>query len=275
MRNGLLTLSFVFVCLFHEGHFRSIVTDKEFECYSEEKIYHKPTDKCYKLLTTGPCQRGHWFVLEKPRGTVNATIKATCAREICQDGEYYWPKTNSCVRAADKKKLCGDNTGEELVTNVFGEGECICTRDPPRARLKGDRTNRCYLLYTQGPCLPTQVFGYSDVSEEASCISDPCYTQAVYKRRNKLIPKDAILAPWENGTCFELGTRGPCPEGLTFKVHAKRRNTYCRALLNQIFGGVKPCDLDVNGNCQQKATQKKRSTADRYMKELEMILNKK
>lgn len=84
-----LTVLIVFCGKFLESSLtssRGYVSEKELECFSQEKIYHKPTDKCYRLLTTGPCRRGHWFVLEKPkealRGTVNVTIKAKCARVI-------------------------------------------------------------------------------------------------------------------------------------------------------------------------------------------------
>ncbi|EEB15406.1 hypothetical protein Phum_PHUM365960 [Pediculus humanus corporis] len=70
-----------------DGRFLS---EKEYECFSQEKIYHKQTDKCYKLLTTGPCRRGQWFVLEKPKQPLGETtilngttiIKAKCARNV-------------------------------------------------------------------------------------------------------------------------------------------------------------------------------------------------
>lgn len=62
------------------------------------------------------------------------------------------------------------------------------------------------------------ILGYLKKLERATCMPDPCYAETLYKRRNKIIAKDAILAPWENGKCYELDTRGPCPEFFTFKV---------------------------------------------------------
>lgn len=55
-------------------------------------------------------------------------------------------------------------------------------------------------------------------SERASCLPDPCYSETLSRRQNKLLGKDAVLVAWDNGTCYELGTQGPCPEGFTFKV---------------------------------------------------------
>ena len=80
-------------------------------------------------------------------------------QEHCSNGELYWSKTKTCVKAQDKKKLCGENSGQELLTNVFGEGECMCTRDPLRVRINRDTTKRCYPLYTQGPCGEGQIVG--------------------------------------------------------------------------------------------------------------------
>lgn len=32
------------------------------------------------------------------------------------------------------------------------------------------------------------------------------------------LPKYGVLAPWNNGSCYELGTQGPCQETFKFKV---------------------------------------------------------
>lgn len=56
-------------------------SDKEIECYAQEKVYHEATGNCYKLLTQGPCPEGQWFVLEKPRessANTDSKIKAVC-----------------------------------------------------------------------------------------------------------------------------------------------------------------------------------------------------
>lgn len=71
----------------------------------------------------------------------------------------------------------------------------------------------------------TNILGYPEAeddddidSEQADCIDDPCYRETMSRRRLGSLPKNSILASWENGTCYELGTRGPCPESHTFKV---------------------------------------------------------
>lgn len=162
-------------------------------------------------------------------------------QEKCKDGEYYWSETKTCVRSADQPKLC-DPVSEELRNNVFGEGECACTTEPPRARLYNDKDNPCHTLYAQGPCRPGQVLGQSlhrtvnssenktisprtgfldGVTDQPSCIPDPCYQESRNRKRMGLLGPDAVLAPWKNNSCHELGTRGPCAGGLTFKVTAR------------------------------------------------------
>lgn len=80
-------------------------------------------------------------------------------QEKCPEGGYFWPRTKTCVPPKDKNQLCGNSSNEELLNNIFGEAECMCARDPVRARLNGDFNNPCYQLYTQGPCRDGEVLG--------------------------------------------------------------------------------------------------------------------
>lgn len=81
-----MTMNFIFaiilVTLFNESLARTQnLSDKEIECYAQEKVYHEATDKCYKLLTQGPCPKGQWFALEKPRespASSDSKIRAVC-----------------------------------------------------------------------------------------------------------------------------------------------------------------------------------------------------
>ena len=58
-------------------------TLNEIECFSQNKVYNVEKDKCYKLLTRGPCESGYWFVLEKPKSGINnqdVKISGICAK---------------------------------------------------------------------------------------------------------------------------------------------------------------------------------------------------
>ncbi|KAL0280814.1 UNVERIFIED_CONTAM: hypothetical protein PYX00_001996 [Menopon gallinae] len=242
------------------------------ECFAQEKLYHKPTNKCYTLLSKGPCQKGQWFVLERPKERdSHVRIEGKCVKEKCKDGEYYWSETKSCIRSVDQPKVCDPMT-EQLRNNVFGDGECACTTEPPRARLYNDKDNPCHTLYTQGPCRAGQVLGFADAAtDEPSCIPDPCYQESRHMKRMNALARDAVLAPWKNNTCFELGTRGPCSSGLTFKVHSRFRRPACVLLTQAIFTVNRPnCVRDINDVCQKRVSKK--SAANKYSRELMEIL---
>ncbi|KAK6633717.1 hypothetical protein RUM44_004324 [Polyplax serrata] len=245
--------------------------DKELECFSQSKVYHRQTDKCFKLLTRGPCEPGFWYVLEKPKnksGDENR-ITAICKEEKCPEGGYYWVKTKSCVLPKDKIRLCGNTSDEELLNNVFGEAECACARDPPRARFNGDENGHCYQLYTQGPCQQGEVLAFpSDELDRAICLKDECYAETLRRRAQGKLSKYGVLAPWVNGSCYELGTQGPCSETLQFKVHKTSLQPHCVTLTNAIFDLEKPqnCYQDENGDCQKRIN--KFQSADKYKEEL-------
>ncbi|KAL0281100.1 UNVERIFIED_CONTAM: hypothetical protein PYX00_002196 [Menopon gallinae] len=252
--------SVVFLCVVLSGCYCASVAvkDKEIECYAQEKVYHEESDQCYKLAVKGPCEAGKWLVLEKNPKRINPI----CVQEKCKDGEYYMPNTQTCVESKNKAMVCGEWQGVELINNVFGEGECVCTREPWRTRIGGDKN--CYQLYTRGPCAAGQVVALpKNDTTEAACVNDPCLN---FKKPGY----DVVLAPSENGTCYELGTRGPCPEGLTFKVHVSSLKPSCVSLTTTIFSLQRPqnCYQDENGDCQKRVTNNRRREAEKFQKEL-------
>ena len=54
--------------------------------------------------------------------------------------------------------------------------------------------------------------------DKAKCIEDKCFDQTNELKKQGTLSRYGVLAPWINGSCYELGTQGPCPETFKFKV---------------------------------------------------------
>lgn len=65
------------------------------------------------------------------------------------------------MTASDKPELCGSDPKSTLTYNDFGEGECMCLKSPPHARLDDDPDKQCFELYLQGPCNRREILGKS------------------------------------------------------------------------------------------------------------------
>ena len=87
--------------------------------------------ECYQLATTGPCQPGHWLVLDQDTEH-HPGYSPQCQQRVCGEEEVLWSpscscfplQTNTTLRLkADLLTPCQD--GERLVVSPYGDGLCL------------------------------------------------------------------------------------------------------------------------------------------------------
>lgn len=175
---------------------------------------------CYRPFTQGPCLEGELLL--------NST---TCIQQPCQRGYLYFHKENKCFRIGTR----GPCRKNQIVTFDFEtrpsldgisyNGVCSCQKhscdeqdDTVTECNRRDGlviyNNRCYKLYTQGPCpegawiapkrhKKTELWDDNN-SKEGVCECVPRYTQTSRTFKNKTvteiicIPPTVILAEYLN-----------------------------------------------------------------------------
>lgn len=118
-------------------------------------IRHVNDFNCYRPYTQGPCSPGHILV--------NTT---TCIRQPCDRGHLYFPKHERCYRVGTRgpcepgKLVSFDFETRPSIDGLSYNGLCRCKdincdEDEDRVQCENNEIsyeNRCYKLYTQGPC---------------------------------------------------------------------------------------------------------------------------
>ncbi|XP_023344856.1 uncharacterized protein LOC111714070 [Eurytemora carolleeae] len=204
---------------------------KELDCLSNDKVYWPEDNKCYDLLSSGPCSSGEWLVLDVEVRDGDCQCKVALA--AAQDG------------------IC--EPGEQLLLDPFGFGVCGCITSPPHATWPND--GKCYPLYTRGPCDEGYQLTMSPSRLEPSCSPSLC--------------GDERSVLYEDGECYFLGTKGPCAEVEILSIHEETFQPYCKIVLSQVKrvfdmlpGGfikngpisinlkARNCQLNTDGKCK-------------------------
>ncbi|KAK9710696.1 protein of unknown function (DUF4789), partial [Popillia japonica] len=144
-------------CLYGE-EFQLDPTKKKGICACKKGfIRYNINSRCYRPYTQGPCPTGQMILNE-----------TTCDIQPCKRGELYFPKENSCYRVGTKGP-CGsgqvvtfDFETRPSLDGISFNGLCGCVRSKPcEQETEKDSCTRhdqvlfndkCYKLYTQGPC---------------------------------------------------------------------------------------------------------------------------
>lgn len=117
-------------------------------------ILHSADNKCYRPYTQGPCDPGHILV-----------NRTSCIMQPCRRGHLYFPFEDRCYRVGTRgpcpegQLVTFDFETRPSVDGLSYNGLCACV-EPDCEKLTNVRCesdalvyeNRCYKLYTQGPC---------------------------------------------------------------------------------------------------------------------------
>ena len=234
----------------------------ETACMATGRILWPTDDRCYALLDQGPCERGHWLVLDSSGTRVDCRPRRcpcdAARRDLCQ---VEIEATTQCHVAATAAAdgLC--SPGEQLVATPRGYGVCGCITQPPHVIWHPDGEEeeeaRCYPLFHQGPCQPGFQLRYSR-ARAAEPVCQP-----------GLCEDGSVLWP-EDGACHPLGQHGsPCTDDLyVLNLDPDSLEPVCqldKSRVKRVFDVIptgvvtdaplgpelvtKDCTLDARGRC--------------------------
>nr|CAD7410201.1 unnamed protein product [Timema cristinae] len=198
---------------------------REPEPCGDNQVFWPLDERCYSLLTRGPCPSGKLLVRGKD------------GLPLCECGpegslaDHYWSSGQACYQhytrgpCTEQGALflpggqCGCNPSLLHYHNDTGHCFQIGSRGPCPAghqfllahdsTTNTTRTNcvckehhifwptdgTCYRPFTRGPCSSGQILLHTSY-----CTPNPCR-------------KGRLYFPEEGGTCYKVGTRGPCQAG--------------------------------------------------------------
>lgn len=216
-------------------------SESEKECFTKEKVLFN--DLCEELLKTGTCPDGQWLILDYQSANLpQPQIRPKCARRPCPINFFYWPKDGKCYAKWNVSTLCPG--GNMLVNDVFGDGTCQCINDPPYGAIDN---GTCYLLYARGPCMNQRIFVEKE-NGTTDCIPDKCYTE-----NQRLTGNKTMVYLEAEKRCYQLGERGPCPDGKLVRIDLGTKKPACAlptpvAILN-LVNPQPTCGTSHGGQC--------------------------
>lgn len=174
---------------------------------------------CYRPYTQGPCSLG--FIL------INSS---TCIRLPCQKGELYFPEEQRCYRIGSEgscrkgQVVTFDFRTRPSIDGISYNGVCNCEKDSQDCTDddlcdSGSNSNtilyknKCYKLYTKGPCVrgawlapkrqkKEETWLENNRRKEGVCECMPGYVKSIRTLNNKKITEctspTVILAEYLN-----------------------------------------------------------------------------
>ncbi|KAE9525928.1 hypothetical protein AGLY_013977, partial [Aphis glycines] len=244
------------------------------KCLLMNKIVYE--DRCWDLLTRGPCDEGQWLVLEKVSGEVQLQeprpLRVKCKRRRCSESDVYWPRDGFChdQETARRNRLCAD-ANTVLAIDEYGDGFCKCYDGGkvPYVRVissgnddyNSQQSQPCYPVYSKGPCpidhvlTPHGICTVDDCAEERR-LTDSLSLMSQQSGLQQQRWQPTSLARWIDGQCYELGTRGPCTGHEQFAMSRATMQPDCVRL--SVVLTVLPkttdrpgCQTDHWGNCEE------------------------
>ncbi|CAG0924858.1 unnamed protein product [Notodromas monacha] len=196
---------------------------------------------CHPEWTRGaPCPENQW--LTKADGSAT---DGKCSLKPCPGNQLLWTIPGNPTRVCASASFGIDKCPEvrpnhvSVTDKVRGTGQCDCSA----GLVFWPADDRCYQLYSRGPCPEGQILVYDPLAKFISCQTNPC---------------DAELnVLWNDGVCYALSTTGPCTgenEGIV--VSTTDLVPICEPLvLKQLINVQSKCSAgtrrDFNGNCSQ------------------------
>lgn len=119
-------------------------------------IRYKNHTSCHRPYTQGPCQRNEFLI-----------DTDTCIKQPCSRGELYYPEDGVCYKVGSKgpcprgKIISFDFETRPSIDGISFNGVCVCRRkdcsddgenDCDRSQGLVKYADKCYKMYTQGPC---------------------------------------------------------------------------------------------------------------------------
>lgn len=187
----------------------------EKECFKKHKVLFN--DRCEDLLKPATCPDRQWLILDYDSAKLpQPLIRPKCVPKPCLTNFFYWPSNGKCYGKQNASALCLH--GNMLVNDVFGDGTCQCIDDPPYGAVNN---GTCYLLYDRGPCTDKLIFVEKE-NGDTECVPDKCYEESQTLPRNK-----TMVFLEQEKRCYQLGERGPCPEGKLVRIDLITKKPAC------------------------------------------------
>jgi len=229
--------------------------------------------QCYPLLTQGPCEPNEWFVLEESQPNKTVCVEKPCISESIsnsqelgdsiinfnyedgsttdsvddefEDFSFYEVLFNGECKSKNDFTVCP--SGQELLTNAFGIGECGCM-EGFLPYIEKNESFSCYQEFLQGPCSEGQQYikPDDDIPDfEPTCVPTDCK-----KDETKYIGSCVPVPICDNQEDYVLFV-----DNLTTNTTTTRCEHLHLGQRGDLIGGSKHCRtgyrLDSRGNCKK------------------------
>jgi len=199
--------------------------------------------ECYQLASTGPCQAGHWLVLDISHREAQAL---TCRQRDCPQEEVWWSPSCSCFSLNQTARPKSDLESpclpsERLLVSPYGDGVCAPSEDSLRlfeylsssgSQSSAVATRKNCFIDENGRCRKTlnirgriaaennitnrtedalqDLLTWLDLFPKPSTDCVIAGTEEVAVRELDCHREGKVL--FEDGNCYNLLERGPCSE---------------------------------------------------------------
>ncbi|XP_046462657.1 uncharacterized protein LOC124208816 [Daphnia pulex] len=164
----------------------------------------------HPLFSRGPCNQTHWVTVDP------ISLQGGCTLRLCEEGRVFVGRTGLCHDVNDPLECQG---GRRLYYTAYGDPICDCPigQYPFPDSTKDD----CVSLFSQGSCPNRQVLV---ITEDGRLNCEPLECQSINGGDDGRFQQ---LVPDEKGTCFALGSRGPCSSTQLLGYDIFKRQLQC------------------------------------------------
>ncbi|XP_046655296.1 uncharacterized protein LOC124348928 [Daphnia pulicaria] len=152
-----------------------------------------PDGSSHPIFSRGPCNQTQWVTVDP------ISLQGGCTLRLCEEERVFVGRTGLCHDVNDPFECQG---GRRLYYTAYGDPICDCPigQYPFPDSTKDD----CVSLFSRGPCPNHQVFV---ITENGRLSCEPLECLSINGGDDGRFQQ---LVPDEKGTCFALGSRGPC-----------------------------------------------------------------
>ncbi|EFX73214.1 hypothetical protein DAPPUDRAFT_110008 [Daphnia pulex] len=170
-----------------------------------------PDGSSHPIFSRGPCNQTNQWVTVDP-----ISLQGGCTLRLCEEERVFVGRTGLCHDVNDPLEC---QEGRRLYYTAYGDPLCDCPigQYPFPDSTKDD----CVSLFSRGPCPNRQVLVITE-DGRLSCESLEC--QSINGGDDGRFQQ---LVPDEKGTCFALGSRGPCSSTQLLGYDIFKRQLQC------------------------------------------------
>ncbi|EFX63105.1 hypothetical protein DAPPUDRAFT_269070 [Daphnia pulex] len=170
-----------------------------------------PDGNSHPIFSRGPCNQTNQWVTVDP-----ISLQGGCTLRLCEEERVFVGRTGLCHDVNDPLECQG---GRRLYYTAYGDPICDCPigQYPFPDSTKDD----CVSLFSQGPCPNRQVLV---ITEDGRLNCEPLECQSINGGDDGRFQQ---LIPDEKGTCFALGSRGPCSSTQLLGYDIFKRQLQC------------------------------------------------